>query len=108
MNGIFTTRAFRAKPDPLLVLATAIVLPGMGHVLIGRAQRGLGFALFTLLGAWLTTRWAAPDAGMIGRHAAGFFVWALSIPDAYRGAKLLARTVAPTGPRASQVEVGRS
>ncbi|GEP10360.1 hypothetical protein [Methylobacterium gnaphalii] len=81
-------RVFRLNPDPLFVLATAIVLPGMGHVLTGRANRGLGFAAFTVVGAWLTTHFAAPDASMIGRHAAGLFVWALSIPDAYRGAKL--------------------
>jgi len=76
------------RPNPYLVLAAALALPGMGHVLLGRAQRGLGFAFFTLLGAWLTTKFAGPDASAIGRHAAGLFVWAISIPDAYRIARL--------------------
>jgi hypothetical protein len=75
-------------PDPRLVLAAAMLLPGVGHVLTGRAARGLGFALFALVGGWLTAKFAAPDASIIGRHAGGFFVWALSLPDAYRGAKL--------------------
>ncbi|MBB3973830.1 hypothetical protein [Hansschlegelia beijingensis] len=77
----------RAPPDPRLVLLVAAILPGMGHVMIGRAARGLGFALFTFVLGWLTTKFAAPDAGMIGRHAGGFLVWALSLPDAYRSAR---------------------
>lgn len=78
------------QPNPYLVLAAAIALPGMGHVLAGKAQRGLGFAFFTLVGAWLTTKFASSDVDVIGRHAAGVFVWALSIPDAYRIARLRA------------------
>lgn len=74
--------------DPRAVLLVAAILPGMGHVLTGRAARGLGFAAFAVLGGWLSTKFAAPGADMIGRHAAGFFVWALSLPDAYRGAKI--------------------
>lgn len=34
---------------------------------------------------------APPDRSFIGRHAGGLFVWALSIPDAYRRARV--RTV---------------
>ena len=29
-----------------------------------------------------------PDQSFIGRHAGGLFVWALSVPDAYRRARL--------------------
>ncbi|WP_246696936.1 hypothetical protein [Methylobacterium planeticum] len=94
-NPVTSPRA--RLPDPYAVLAAAIVLPGMGHVLIGRAGRGLGFALFVLAGAWLTTKFASPDAGALGRHAAGLFVWALSIPDAYRGARLRAASAPPAG-----------
>ncbi|MFC3693558.1 hypothetical protein ACFOWB_15160 [Chenggangzhangella methanolivorans] len=75
-------------PDPRLVLVLAAVFPGMGHVVIGRAMRGLGFAFFTVIGFWLTAKFAAPDVSFVGRHAAGFFVWALSIPDAYRAARM--------------------
>lgn len=76
------------QPNPYLVLAVAILLPGVGHILAGKTQRGLGFAFFTLVGAWLTTKFAAPDIDIVGRHAAGLFVWALSVPDAYRSARL--------------------
>ena len=74
--------------DPRIALVVAALLPGVGHVLAGRPARGLGFALFTLVGGWLTAKFAAPDASLIGRHAGGAFVWALSLPDAYRGARL--------------------
>ncbi|HEY0292051.1 MAG TPA: hypothetical protein VGC51_06895 [Hansschlegelia sp.] len=78
----------RSPPDPRLVLLIAMALPGMGHVMIGRAARGLGFALFAFVLGWLTTKFAAPDAGVIGRHAGGFLVWAISLPDAYRSARM--------------------
>ncbi len=78
----------RAPPDPNRVLLVAALLPGMGHVWTGRTARGLGFALFALLGGWLTARFAAADVSFVGRHAGGFFVWALSVTDAYRGARL--------------------
>jgi hypothetical protein len=73
---------------PLVVLALALLLPGVGHIAIGEAQRGLVFAFFTLLFGVLTLQFSTPDQSFIGRHAAGFFVWALSVPDAYRRARL--------------------
>lgn len=74
--------------DSRIILAAAMVLPGVGHVMTHRAARGLGFAFFTLVFAWLTTKFAAPDASFIGRHAGGLFVWALSLTDVYRIARL--------------------
>lgn len=79
----------KPKPplSPYLVLALAI-LPGVGHVAIGQPQRGLVFAFFTLFFALLTYLISAPDQSFVARHAAGIFVWALSIPDAYRRARI--------------------
>lgn len=79
--------AARKPVNPYLVLALAIVLPGMGHVAAGQPQRGLGFAFFTLFLAVATYTIAPPDRSIIGRTAMGLFVWALSIPDAYRIAR---------------------
>jgi hypothetical protein len=70
------------------VLAVALLLPGGGHVLAGAQQRGFGFAAFSLLLALLTWHTTTPDQSFIGRTAGGLFVWALSIPDAYRIARL--------------------
>lgn len=73
---------------PLVVLALALLLPGVGHIAIGEAQRGLVFAFFTLFLGVLTLQFSTPEQSFIGRHAGGFFVWALSVPDAYRRARL--------------------
>jgi hypothetical protein len=75
-------------PNPYLVLALAVVLPGMGHVALGQQARGFGFAFFSLLLALLTWQITTPDISPVGRAAAGLFVWALSIPDAYRTARI--------------------
>lgn len=77
------------KPvNPYIVLLLSIILPGAGHVAIGEARRGLAFASFVLLFAFLTYMTTTPEQSFIGRHAGGLFVWALSIPDAYRRARV--------------------
>lgn len=78
----------RRPPHPYTVLALAILMPGGGHVLAGQPQRGLGFAFFSLLFAMLSWHTTTPEHSFIGRSAGGLFVWALSIPDAYRIARL--------------------
>jgi hypothetical protein len=72
------------------VLFLAVILPGAGHVAIGEQRRGLAFALFVVLFSILTYMTTTPDRSFIGRHAGGFFIWALSIPDAYRRARMRA------------------
>ncbi len=74
--------------NPRLVLALAIVLPGSGHVVIGQVQRGLCFVLFAILLMMVTYLTTTPDHSFIGRHAGGLFVWALSVTDAYRLARI--------------------
>ena len=65
----------------------AILLPGAGHVAVRQPQRGLGFAFFTVLLALLSWYTTTPERSFIGRAAGGLFVWALSIPDAYKLAR---------------------
>lgn len=74
--------------NPRLVLALAILLPGAGHVAIGQTLRGLCFVLFAILLMVVTYATTTPDQSFVGRHAGGFFVWALSITDAYRLARI--------------------
>lgn len=81
--------AMLAKPfHPYLILALAVALPGVGHVALGQQLRGLGFAFFILLFAFLTWHLSTPETSAVGRMAGGLFVWALSVPDAYRVARL--------------------
>lgn len=77
--------------SPRRILLLAIVLPGAGHLALGEVRRALGFVCFMALLGWLTTHLAAPQVSYVGRHAGGFFVYALSLTDAYRRA--LERTV---------------
>lgn len=74
--------------SPRLVLLLAILLPGAGHVAIGQVQRGLCFLLFAILLMVVTYATTTPEHSFIGRHAGGLFVWALSITDAYRLARI--------------------
>ncbi len=80
--------ASEARPvNPYLVLALS-VFPGCGHVMLGLAGRGLQFVFFMVILAWVTTKFAAPDASFIGRHAGGILIYALSMLDAYRIARI--------------------
>ncbi len=74
-------------PNPYLVLAAAI-LPGGGHVLLGQPRRGLQFIFFMVILAWITTKFAPDGASFIGRHAGGVLVYALSVLDAYKIARI--------------------
>lgn len=83
-----TTGSGRKPIHPYIVLIVAILLPGVGHWLIGKPVRGLQFAFFIVLFGWLTSHVAPAEASLAGRYAGGVFVYALSLLDAYRGARL--------------------
>ena len=77
------------KPwHPWAVLALAVVLPGMGHVASRQPVRGLIFLFFIILLGAFTLKTAAPEVSLIGKYAGGIFVWAMSILDAYRIARI--------------------
>lgn len=76
--------------SPWLVLAVALVLPGMGQVLIGEPRRGLTFALFALLLGAATVLTAPPEASGVGRISGGLFVHLMAAMDAFRRARLRA------------------
>src|SRR5215470_7977011 len=78
-----------AKPPlhPLWVLLIAIVLPGVGQVINNTPKRGLMFVFFIMSLGWVTMHLAQPDASFVGRYAGGFFIYAISVADAYRWAR---------------------
>lgn len=96
--------AERAPIHPYTVLALAILLPGVGHVAVGQPQRGFGFAFFALLLALVSWHTTTPEHSFVGRSAMGLFVWALSIPDAYRIARLRYETWRQRSKRVSSQE----
>jgi len=76
-----------APRHPYLILAAAIVLPGAGHVLNGDPTRGLIMLFYIILLGIVTAQFAAADASMLGRYAGGWFIYAVSVIDAYRTAR---------------------
>lgn len=73
---------------PLLVLTAAIVLPASGQVINREPVRGLIFIFFMLLLGGFTLQTAAPDVSIVGKLAGGIFVYAVSIIDAYKKARI--------------------
>jgi hypothetical protein len=73
---------------PYLVLAVAVVLPGVGQVLNRQPVRGLIFVCFAILLGGFTLKTAAPDVSFVGKMAGGLFVWAMAILDAYKTARI--------------------
>jgi len=82
------TIASQRPLNPYLVLAAAIVLPASGHVLLRVPARGLQFLFFMAVLGWVTAKLAPVDASFVGRHAGGFLIYALSVLDAYRIARI--------------------
>lgn len=74
--------------SPWLVLAVAVILPGVGQVLNRQPVRGLVFVFFIILLGGFTLKTAAPEVSVVGKFAGGLFVWAMSILDAYRVARI--------------------
>lgn len=74
--------------NPYAVLAVSIFLPGVGQVLNNTPTRGLFMVFFMLVGAWICFNTTTPQHSILGRYAGGWFVYAISILDAYRFAKV--------------------
>ena len=73
---------------PYLVLAIAILLPGMGQVLNRQPIRGLIFVGFVVLLGGFTLKTAAPEVSFVGKMEGGLFVWAMAMIDAYKTARI--------------------
>jgi hypothetical protein len=88
--------------NPYLVLAVAIVLPGVGQVLNNAPARGLFMVFFMLVGAWICFNTTTPAQSFLGRYAGGWFVYAISILDAYKWARVRYEIFKFRGPDASE------
>lgn len=86
----------RLTPNPRVVLALALILPGSGQVLNRQPVRGLTFVFFIVLLASYTMMTAMPNASIIGKLSGGVFVQALAIFDAYKRARIRAELLRQT------------
>jgi uncharacterized membrane protein YkvI len=78
----------RRPVHPGLVLLAAILLPGFGQTLCGFRYRGLAMQMFMIVLGLITWHLTTPQQSLVGRLAGGLFIYAISIMDAYRLAKL--------------------
>ena len=77
-----------ARPmHPLLVLLVSILLPGMGQVLNGMLVRAWIMIFFTLSLGVVSYHLTTPAHSFVGRHAGGFFIYAIMVMDAYLWAR---------------------
>ena len=89
-TSIVSQQELRQRPplNAYLVLLATILLPGFGYVLNGQPRRGLVMQLFMLTLGFVTWQLAPPEASFIGKISGGLFVYALSLPDVFRVAKI--------------------
>ena len=78
----------RRPINPLVILALAILLPGAGQVFNREPVRGLIFVFFMVLLGGFTLQTASPEVSIVGKLAGGLFVYAVSIYDAYKKARI--------------------
>ena len=74
--------------NPYIVLASAILLVGSGQVWNRQPLRGLTFLFFMVLLGGFTLMTARPEVSLAGKLSGGLFVYAMSILDAYRSARI--------------------
>ena len=74
--------------NPYLVLFASLLLPGAGHVLLGKPERGLMFLFFTIILGWVSLRLMPETASFFARHVGGIFIYGISIIDAYKTARI--------------------
>ncbi|MEO8243168.1 MAG: hypothetical protein ABI832_12740 [bacterium] len=74
--------------NPYVVLVSAIILPGSGQVWNRLPFRGLTFLFFMVLLGAFTVVTAGPEISLVGKLSGGLFVYAISIFDAYKTARM--------------------
>jgi hypothetical protein len=85
-----TSKQSSVKPPlhPYLVLVIALVLPGVGQVVNNQANRGLLFVFTMIALGYVTYHLSTPQISLVGRYAGGVFIYALSLMDAYKWARI--------------------
>jgi len=74
---------FRNAPD-WIVLLLAGLLPGVGHIILGKPFRGLVFVFWIIIFAYITFHLSTSGISPIGRLSGGIAVWMLSILEIYK------------------------
>ncbi len=81
-----TTPSINKIPTWMIVIA-AIVIPGSGHVILGKPMRGLLLLFWMFVFGYITFQLSGENISFIGRYSGGIAIWVLTILEAYRFAK---------------------
>lgn len=74
--------------NPRLVFLAALALPGSGHVLLGKPQRGLIFLFFIVVLGWISLRLVPSHMSFFARHVGGILIYGFSVLDAFKIARI--------------------
>ena len=67
-----------------MAIIAAIVVPGSGHVLLGRPMRGLLLLFWMLIFGFITFHLTSATTSPVGRFSGGFAIWAISVVEVAR------------------------
>jgi len=70
-----------------LPVILAMIVPGSGHVILGKPMRGLMMLMWMYALGYITFQLTSPDISFVGRFAGGFAVWVVSVMEVYRLSK---------------------
>jgi len=87
-DQLATPRPPKPPFHPYLVLGIALLLPGVGQVVNNQPNRGLLFVFTMIALGYVTYHLSTPEISLIGRYAGGIFIYALSLMDAYKWARV--------------------
>ena len=65
-----------------LIIISAFLIPGSGHVLLGRPMRGLVFLFWMVIAGFITYHLTGENISFIGRISGGIAIWVISILEA--------------------------
>ena len=83
---------------PFIPVLLAALVPGSGHVALGKPVRGLIFVFGIVFFGALTDKLACPQTSFAGRYASGIAIWAISVVEVWRMARQKKRSC-PAGGR---------
>ena len=86
-HGSYASSSLRSLMHPRVILIIAIILPGVGQVINRQPMRGLMMVFFMLVMSVVCYQLTTPEHSVLGRFAGGWFIYALSIMDAYQFAR---------------------
>lgn len=69
------------------MIVSAMIIPGSGHVVLGKPVRGLLLVFWMFVFGYITFHLTIPEISLVGRWSGGIAVWFLSMLEVRKLAK---------------------